>query len=235
MELKELMNSPMLWAMSSLMVIGVVVECIVFTGIAFKHAAKLGVPKSECIAGMRSAMITAIGPSMAPLITLFALMAALGGPTGWMRMNDIGAARTELAMCAMATEMAGSALDASKITVAGFVFALWGMALNNSGWIVFGGYGATSLDKCVDYMKSHFEDAWVKLIMAAAALGLFGTLLANAVITKKGVGIPQLTAAIVAYVAFTALGMIFKGNKRIQEFSLGIAMLIGMYVTAAIY
>lgn len=235
MELKELMNSSMLWILSSLMVIGVVAECIVFTIIGFRHAAKLGIPKSECIAGMRSAMITAIGPSLAPVITLIALMAVLGGPTGWMRMNDIGAARTELAMCAMATEMAGSSLDASKITVAGFVFALWGMALNNSGWIVVGGFGATSLNKAVDYMKNNFNAAWVKLVMAAAALGLFGTLLSNSVIGKKGLTMTNLAAAIVAYVTMTAVGILFKGNKRIQEFSLGIAMLVGMFVTAALY
>lgn len=235
MELQALMNSPILWALSSLMVLGVVGECIVFTIICFKHAAKLGVPKSEVVAGMRSAMITAIGPSLAPLITLIALMAVLGGPTGWMRMNDIGAARTELAMCAMAAEMAGSSLDASKITVAGFVFCLWGMALNNSGWIVVGGYGATSLNKAVEYMKNNFNAAWVKLVMAAAALGLFGTLLSNSVIAKSGMNTKNLAAAVIAYVTMTAVGMLFKGNKRIQEFSLGIAMLVGMFVTAAIF
>ena len=61
-------------------------------------AEKLEMPRERCVAGMRSAMITAIGPAFAPVIVLLALIAVLGAPTAWMRLNDVGAARTELAM-----------------------------------------------------------------------------------------------------------------------------------------
>lgn len=232
MELKDLMNSPMLWAVSSIMVIVVLVQATVFMRQAFKSAEKMGIPKSECMAGMRSAMITAIGPAFSPVIVLIALMAVLGGPTAWMRMNDIGAARTELAMGAIATGMVGSSLEAGKLTMLGFIFALWGMALNNSGWIIFGGYSSPQMGKAVDYMKKKFDQVWVKLIMAAAALGLFSTLLSNAIIKKGGLVPKNLFAGIVAYIAMTVVSHFCKGNQRIQEFSLGLAMLIGMYTAA---
>lgn len=235
MELKEFMNSPMLWVVSSLMVLGILAEAAVFTMVCFKNGPKLGVSKEDMVTGMRTAAITAIGPSLAPVITLLALMAVIGGPTGWMRMNDIGAARTELAMCAMAAEAAGTSLDASKMTAMGFIFCLWGMALNNSGWIVIGGYGAPSLNKAVDYLKNNYNPAWVKVIMSASSLGLFGTLLANSVIGKKGINNANLCAALIAFVGMIALGIIFKGNKRIAEFSLGIAMVVAMFVTAAVF
>lgn len=115
-------------------------------------------------------MITAIGPSFAPVIVLIALMATIGGPTAWMRMNDIGAARTELAMAQISANMAGSSIEGNALSLAGFVFILWGAALNNSGWIIIGGYGAPFLDKAVIYLKENFNATWIKLLMAAASL-----------------------------------------------------------------
>ncbi len=235
MELKDIMNSPMLWVVSSIMIIVIVTESLVFMRQAFKSAEKMGIPREECITGMRSAMITAIGPAFSPVIVLIAVMAVLGGPTAWMRMNDIGAARTELAMSTIATGMAGSTLEAGKLSLLGFVFALWGMALNNSGWIVIGGYSAPQLGKAVNYMKEKFDQVWVKLVMAAAALGLFGTLLSNALISKGNLVTKNLFAGIVAFIAMTIISHVFKGNQRIQEFSLGLAMLFAMYISAAFF
>ncbi len=235
MSLEQVMNSPMLWVMSSFMVIVILVQSIVFIRQAFKSAEKMGIPRSECIAGMRSAMITAIGPAFSPVIVLLALMAVLGGPTAWMRMNDIGAARTELAMSAIATGMVGEKLVAGQMTILGFVFALWGMALNNSGWIVIGGYSAPYLKTGVDTMKRKFNEHWVKLVMAAAALGLFSSLLGASVIARGAIVDRNLCAGIVAFVSMTVISQVFKNYPRVQEFSLGLAMLIGMYVTAAIY
>ncbi len=235
MELKDLMNSPMLWAVSSIMVIVILAQATLFMRQAFKSAEKMGISKDECITGMRSAMITSIGPAFAPVIVLIALMAVLGGPTAWMRMNDIGAARTELAMSSIATNMVGSTLEAGKLSMIGFVFALWGMALNNSGWILFGGYSAPQLGKAVDYMKQKFDENWVKLVMAAAALGLFSTLLGNAIIRGGNVNTKNLFAGAVAFVSMSVISYFFKENKKLQEFSLGLAMVIGMYVTVAIF
>ena len=235
MKLEDVMNSPMLWVVSSFIVIVVLCEAAVFMRQAFKSAEKMGIPRSECITGMRAAMITAIGPAFSPVIVLIALMAVLGGPTAWMRMNDIGAARTELAMSTIATGMAGSSLEAGKLTLLGFVFALWGMALNNAGWIVVGGYSASYLKGGVDYMKRKFDANWIKLLMAAAALGLFSSLLSNSVIAKGNLVIKNLFAGVVSFVAMMIISYVFRGNQRIQEFSLGLAMLIGMYTAAAFY
>lgn len=90
MDVKEFMNSPMMWIMSSFMIINILIMAAVFMRQAFKAAEEMGMEKTECIAGLRSSMITAIGPSFAPVIVLIALMATIGGPTAWMRMNDIG-------------------------------------------------------------------------------------------------------------------------------------------------
>ncbi|HWR30579.1 MAG TPA: DUF5058 family protein, partial [Negativicutes bacterium] len=68
MNLQSVMNSPGMWIASSVMVIVVVVQSMLFMREGFKAADKLGMPRSECIKGMRAAMITAIGPSLAPVV-----------------------------------------------------------------------------------------------------------------------------------------------------------------------
>ena len=79
MDAKEFMDSPMMWIMSSFMVINIIVMAVVFMRQAFKSAEEMGINRSECVAGLRSAMITAVGPSFAPIIVLIALMATIGG------------------------------------------------------------------------------------------------------------------------------------------------------------
>ena len=231
MNVQEFMNSPMLWLLSSLMVINILVMASVFMKVAYKATQDMGMPKGEVIAGLRSAMITAIGPSFAPVIVLVALMAIIGGPTAWMRMNDIGAARTELAMAQISAEAAGSSLEGGALTLAGFIFILWGAALNNMGWIVIGGYGAPFLDKAVVYLKENFNATWVKLLMAGASFGLFATLLSNSIV-KKNIDTNNLWAAIISFCVMVFIGKALAKYKRLQEFSLGISMLVGMFVVA---
>lgn len=234
MDVKQFMNSPMMWIVSSFMIINIIIMAAAFMRTAFKSAEEMGIPKDDVKAGLRSAMITAIGPSFAPVIVLIALMAVIGGPTAWMRMNDIGAARTELAMAQISAEAAGSSLEGSALTLAGFIFILWGAALNNAGWIVIGGYGAPFLDKAVVYLKENFNAVWVKLLMAAASFGLFATLLANAII-KKSINWNNLYAAIVAFIVMIIINKCFAKYKRLQEFSLGISMLVGMFSIAFLF
>ena len=224
MDVKEFMNSPMMWIVSCFMIINILVMAAVFMKRAYSAAKEMGMKSEDIIAGTRSAMITAIGPSFAPVIVLIALIAVIGGPTAWMRMNDIGAARTELAMAQISANMAGSSIEGNALTLAGFVFILWGAALNNMGWIIIGGYGAPFLDKAVIYLRENFNAVWVKLLMAAAALGLFSTLLLNAVV-KKSIKMNSLTAAAISFVVMLIIGIGLKKYKRLQEFSLGISML----------
>ncbi|MBP2666543.1 MAG: hypothetical protein H6Q76_1523, partial [Firmicutes bacterium] len=136
MNLQSVMNSPGMWIASSFMVLVVLVQSALFMREGFKAANKLGMPRSECIKGMRAAMITAIGPSLAPVVILLALLAVLGGPTTWMRMNDIGAARTELAMSALATKVYGVEMRSAAFDLKAFSYAIWGMAMNNAGWML---------------------------------------------------------------------------------------------------
>ena len=228
MDLKSVMNSPGMWIASSFMVIVVLVQSALFLREGFKAADKLGMPRSTAVKGMRAAMITAIGPSLGPVVILLALLAVLGGPTTWMRMNDIGAARTELAMSALATKVVGVDMRSAAFDLKAFSYALWGMALNNAGRMLVALLFVKRMNSAISKMNQKYDPAWVKLIMTGAAIGLFASLWSPALI--KGGG--QFFAGIVAFVSMFLIGKYAGNYPRLQEPALGISMLIGMFAAA---
>ena len=228
MNLQTVMNSPGMWLASSVMVIVVVIQSALFLREGFRAADKLGMERSSCVKGMRAAMITAIGPSLGPVVILLALLAVLGGPTTWMRMNDIGAARTELAMSALATKVVGVDMRSAAFDLKAFSYALWGMALNNAGWMLVALLFVKRMNSAISKMNQKYDPAWVKLIMTGAAIGLFASLWSPALI--KGGG--QFFAGIVAFVSMFLIGKYAGNYPRLQEPALGISMLIGMFAAA---
>lgn len=234
MELKDIMNSPMLWVMSSFMIINLFLMALMFLRLCFKNAEKLGIPKEECITGMRSAIFTAIGPAFAPVIVLIALMAVLGGPTAWMRMNDIGAARTELAMVTLAAGVAGvDPQNAANFGLKGYSYALWGMALNNLGWMFFTLILTHRMSDVVAKLNTKYDPAWIKYLTAGATIGLFAFLLSPRLVMPFKAS--SWCAAIVSAIVMMIVSKVFAKHQRLQELALGIAMVAGMYVTVAVF
>lgn len=231
MNLQSVMNSPGMWLASSVMVIVVVVQSILFLREAFKGAEALDIPRSECMKGLRAAMITAIGPSLGPVVILLALLAVLGGPTTWMRMNDIGAARTELAMSALATKAYGVEMRSAAFDLKGFSYAIWGMALNNAGWMVVALIFVKRMNSSIKKMNEKYDPRWVKLFMTGAAIGLFAYLWSGSII-KGGGG---LFAGMVSFVSMFIISKFAGKYPRLQEPALGIAMLIGMFMAATFF
>jgi len=239
MDLNSVVNSPGLWIASSIMVIVVLVQSIIYLRAALKQAEVLDISKKRCMAGMRSAMITALGPSLSPVIIALALIAILGAPTTWMRMNDIGAARTELAMVTLATQVVGMTPQSADFNLTGYAYALWGMALNNMGWMIVTLVLTPSMTKYVSKLNTKYNPAWIKYLLSGATVGLFAFLLSNALVQVKAgalVSNPGVwCAAIVSAISMLVISRAFAKHQRLQEVALGISMLVGMFVTAAIF
>ncbi|EGO63362.1 DUF5058 family protein [Acetonema longum] len=231
MDLQPVINSPGMWLASSIMVIVVVAQSFLYLREGFRGAAALGIPRSECVKGLRAAMITAIGPSLAPVVILLALLAVLGAPTTWMRMNDIGAARTELAMSALATKVYGVEIRSAGFDLKTFSYAIWGMALNNAGWMVVALIFVKRMNNAIKKMNEKYDPRWIKLLMTGAAIGLFAYLWSGSLIRGGG----NLFAGIVSFIAMFLLSKYAGKYPRLQEPALGIAMLIGMFAAAAFF
>jgi len=239
MDLNSIANSPGLWIASSVMVIVVLLQSVIYLREALRQAKVLDISKKRCIAGMRSAMITALGPSLSPIIVAFALIAIVGAPTAWMRMNDIGAARTEIAMITLATQVIGMTPQSPDFSIMGYVYALWGMALNNMGWMIVTLLLAPNMTKYVAKLNVKYDPAWIKYLLSGATVGLFAFLLSNALIQVKNnvlVLDPGIwCAAIAAAISMLIISKAFSKHQRLQEVALGISMLVGMFTATAIF
>ena len=73
-DISSIMNSPILWVLSSIMVIASVVQAIVFLRGALKESKEIGLTQAQCSASIRSSCITSIGPSLAPVVSVLALL-----------------------------------------------------------------------------------------------------------------------------------------------------------------
>lgn len=231
MDLKTVMNSPAMWIASSIMIIVVIIQSILFFRMAVIEANHIGLERRRWLAGMRAAMVTAVGPSLSPVVILIALIAVLGAPTTWMRMNDIGAARTELAMSALAVKVYGVDMRSAAFDLKAFAYAVWGMAINNAGWMMVTLFLTHRMSNAEKTLSEKSDAAWVKLLMVGAMLGLFGFLWSGQLIS----GMDKVFAGAAAAVTMLAISHLFKSYPRLQELALGIAMLVGMFATAALF
>ncbi|VHS02819.1 membrane protein [Clostridioides difficile] len=198
---------------------------------ALKEASNLGIERKGIKAAIRSASVTAIGPSLSPVITLLSLVAVIGAPTTWMRLCDVGAARTELGVISLTSNLSGVEVGSAAFGAEAFSYALWGMALNNLGWLFVVFILGHRMRGIVEKMNMKYNPTWVKKLLAGATVGLFAYLLSNQIKTFE---IPKLTPAIISAIVMLVLTTLFKKNQRLQELSLGIAMLIGMFGTQII-
>lgn len=221
-------NSFDMWIACSIMVIAVVVQSLVFFRAGLKRARELNIPREKLIHGCRSAAITAIGPTLSSCIVLLALVAVIGAPSAWMRLNDIGAARTEIAVATMVE----SVIPGGSTPTVKLAYTQWAMGLNNMGWMLVALLLTPSMGTMLNKMNSSFNPKAVKMVMHGAALGLFANLLAGGTIGKP---VPSWLAAVAAVFGIVFILRFFGKNQRLLELSLGIAMVIGMTAGAAYY
>lgn len=217
----NLMNSLGMWIVCSFMVIVIVLQSVLYFRLGKKTATELDIPKDTVNRSIRAAAITAIGPTFSAAIVLLSLVVTLGTPMAWMRLNDIGAARTELSVVALSQ----SILPAGATPDEAFTFASWGMALNNAGWMLVTLLITKRMGWAVNKMNDKFNPLMVKAVMGGASVGLFAYLLSNNIVGKPR---PQYIAAIASGASIILINKFLGKNQRLQELSLGIAMVIGM-------
>jgi hypothetical protein len=164
------------------------------------------------------------------------LIAVIGGPTTWMRLSDVGAARTELAVVTLASGIIGAEPGTASFGLEAFSYSLWGMALNNLGWLLVVLLTIHKMTEIVDKLYTKYDPKWIKLFMGGSIIGLFSYLLVNQVVPKimKG-GYDSVVASLIAAATMVIINKVFAKNQRLQELALGLSMLVGMFVTQAIF
>lgn len=232
MDISTIQNSAGLWICAAVMVILIVVQAIVYLVVSKKEATKLGISKEKQHQAMRSAAITCIGPSLALCIMLITLMASLGAPTAWMRLNDVGSGRSELAIAGMVEDLVTAEEGTYEWDIQNFSYAIWAQGIDVVGWLLGGIITIIVGKKLTDKMNEKMDTKWVKMLMGGCLISLFTYLLANQTYNK---GNAYIASAVFGGLTMFVLNMVFKKNKRLQELSLGIAILVGATLTGIFF
>lgn len=224
----EVANSPIMWLSVTPVVIAVLIEAAIFSKKAVDAGHLVNLTPEEGRKAFKVGATAAIGPSLGVFIVMLGLMASIGGPVAWQRLSIIGAAPTELAAANMAAKAQGTTLEAADYNLTNYANACWVMALNGGAWLFTSGLFTDKLDK-ISTKVTGGETRKLGILSVTAMCGAFGYFAINEFV--KGLE-PDKRPILVAVVASaTSMMLLTKLSEKIPklgEFTLGIAMVMGM-------
>ncbi len=225
-EVAKVASSPGFWLICSPMVLIMLFQSYVFMRKAWKTGLEIGISKDQMTRGMRSAAITSIAPAFSIFIGLVGLVAIVGPALAWLRLSVIGAIMFEGLAAQTALSAMGTAVGDSGYTLTAFANIVWVMALGSCGWILFTAFFTHKFEVLrIKAVRGRME--LLPVFTICAILGAFGYQ-----VTKHAVTISRSTIAVIASALFMILldYIANKTGKRwIKEWSLGFAMLVGMF------
>lgn len=216
-----------LWITCGIMISVILIQSTLFLLEAKKEAKKIGISKEKVEETIRVSVITSIGPGLALAVMCIALMAVMGTPTSWMRISDVGAGRTELALASMVKDMVGSG-ENSDLRI--FSYGLWAQAVDVAGWLLSSMILICSMEKITNKMNEKLDPKWIKVLTGGVLVSLFSYLTISQIYQKPS---PYTISTLFGAICMFTLNKIFSKNRRMQEFSLGISMVVG--VVAAMF
>ncbi|MEA5060712.1 MAG: DUF5058 family protein [Clostridia bacterium] len=218
-------NSPIVWLLCGVTVIIALGQALIYMGMARKTAKEINLSTEITKKATRIGLVSAIGPAMGVFIVMVGLMTAIGGPMSWLRLSIIGAAPTELTAATLGATAAGVELGGEGYTLTIMAVSWFAMALNGAGWLVMTGLFTPGLEKLRDKLCGG-DTHWLAAFSAACSLGIFGYLNQNEIIKGVSNAVASISGALcmMAIVKWLA-----PKCPKIMEYSLGIAMLFGMF------
>ena len=229
MDYLQISNQPIMWLLCGITVVVAALQAFLFIRLARKASKDIELNPEIPKKAFKIGLISAIGPALGVFIVMVGLMAAIGGPVSWLRLSIIGAAATELAAATNGATAAGVTLGGEGYTLTILAVSWFAMALNGAGWLISTGIFTPSLEKLRDKMSGG-DMKWLGVMSAACSIGIFGYLNANSMVAKG----PKINVATTVSVVISALSMMLIGklivpkHPKLAEYSLGIAMIIGI-------
>lgn len=231
-EYLKIANEPMMWLMCIPPVIIGGIQAIAFSKKAFDtvKAKAVNISKETCWKAFKVGAISAIGPAIAVFIVMLGMMAVVGAPITWFRLSVIGAAPTELTTATLGAKALGVEFGSPEYDLTAYSASVWAMTLNGLGWMIF----AALFTHKLEAFEQKFTKGDAELMGKVGGAALLGSLsyLVSDHVTK---GIPNFIAAFSAAISMLILLKLSEKYKWLKEYNLGIAMLVGMFITVFIF
>lgn len=223
-EVLKVANSLGAWLTAAPIVIIATVQAWLYYRQIHKAAEVVNISKQQLKVAFRTGMVTSIGPVVAIFIIMVGLMTVIGAPMAWMRLAVIGAAPTELTAATLGADAMGVKFGGEGYNLQVMAVSWWTMAVNGVGWLLLIGLFAHKLEIMREKVGGG-DTKWLGILSTAAMIGVFGYLNSRNITTVSG----PFVATVVGAVSMIALLQLAKKMPQIKEYTLGIAMLIGMF------
>ena len=226
-QFQSIINHWDIWLACSVMIIIIFIQAVLFLRGAIQEAKRLSFTNANLKHAAKAACITAIGPSLSPVIIAMSMMSIVGSPNAWLNLNNIGAARTEMMNISIGASFAGVTELSSNMGLEAWSYALWACGLCGLGWVLVSFFLIHRMDQLSAQLYTRFEKGMVSAMMGAAVVSMFAYMLCSNVVGKT---MNHLIAAVVSAGCMLMFSTVFKKSSVLQELSLGISMLAGMLI-----
>jgi len=224
----EVANDPMLWVCVIPVVIVEMIQAALFIKDAINAGEIVGLTKQDCKVAMRAGAICTIGPGLSMFTVMVAFMSIMGGPFAWLRLSIIGTITTEtLGATAGATAM-GVDLGGPDYGINAFTCSVWVITLNTWGFFIVNLLFAHKMEK-VKVAMERYDIRMFDTVGGCLMIGCVAQFLAGQCVG----GFTKIVAAVAGFLAMLGLRLISKKYPKFAEFTLGIALIIGILVAQA--
>lgn len=220
-------NSFGLWLAVLPLLAVVLTQAILIYRKASATAEHVGLTKQDQSSAFKVGMISAIGPSFSAMISTIAMSAIMGAPVTLQRVSIIASASTELRASQYTAEAAGIEL-AAGMPMQIFDAALWVMAINGCGWLLFVLIFNDKMGKVTDKITGG-DAATMSAFAAAAVLGTITYMSGSYILGNNYQRVALGSGVLVSYL----LGKVAIKHPKLKAWNMGIALLVGMAVAQA--
>nr|WP_231587858.1 DUF5058 family protein [Halostagnicola sp. A56] len=192
----------------------------------------MGLSDEQLKTGLKTGVISAVGPAIAVLAAMLALIAVVGGPVAWMRLSVIGSVAFELPAAELGVSQLGFGFGEDGITETAFATAVWTMTLGGIGWLVVAAFGTPHMEKARRKIVGGRETL-LPIVTAGAMLGAFAYFVSGEVTA----GAPETGSVAVGGLVMLSLLKIADENdvQWIREWALGTSMAVGLVVGMGVH
>lgn len=228
-ELKQLVNSPILWAITIgglCLVLGLAAYYIVRS---IRAAHYIGVTKEQINITLKTSCISAIGPSIVIAVGMISLLVVAGAPTALLRLSVCGNVGYEVQAVGIAASQFGVDGTAATLTAEIFQTAVFIAALGCVGYLIVPALFVTKFDKVLQKVGGK-DMTMMMVICNAAILGCYAYVDAPYILRRDNstvaLGVGFIVAAVIQRIAKKT------GKKSLLQWNMLISMVSGMIAGA---
>ena len=227
MEYVEIANSTGMWIACCPIILMVVFQSIIFMKKAYKTGKEIGLSDEQMKSAIRSGTISTIGPAMAVVVAMVSLIVSLGAPFAWMRLSVIGSIPFELIAAQSGAAVAGTTLNSPDYSLNAFSLSVWTCTLGASGWLLL----CAALTDKFDILRRKAVGGNEKMLPVLSVSAMIGAFAFFSAPYLGGSGFASTVACVTGGISMVLLNFFADKIKkpRLKEWSLGFAMVIGMY------